>query len=81
MTRASVIEAVIGARFHFATPYPAWERGTNENTNGLSCGSISPNASRLAHLTQWDLHRIARELNRWSRKRLGYRTPEECSEP
>lgn len=81
MTRASVIEAVIGARFYFATPYPLPGSGGPTRTRTVSCGRFSPNASRLAHLTQWDLHRIARELNRWSRKRLGYRTPEECYEP
>jgi IS30 family transposase len=32
----------------------------------------------MAHLTQHDCHRIAAQLNRRPRKRLGYRTPEEC---
>jgi len=80
MTSAPVIEAAIGARFYFATPYHAWERGTNENTNGL-LRQYLPKRQSMAHLTQWDLYRIARQLNRRPRKRLGYRTPEECYEP
>jgi IS30 family transposase len=80
MTSAPFIEAAIGARFYFATPYHAWERGTNENTNGL-VRQYLPKRQSMAHLTQWDLHRIACQLNRRPRKRLGYRTPEECYEP
>jgi IS30 family transposase len=80
MAAAPVIEAAIGTRFYFATPYHAWERGTNENTTGL-VRQYLPKRQSMAHLTQWHLHRIARHLNRRPRKRLGYRTPEECYEP
>lgn len=67
MTAAPVIEAGLGARFYFATPYHAWQRGTNENTNGL-VRQYLPKRQSMAHLTQWDLHRIARHLNRRPRK-------------
>jgi len=80
MTAAPVIEAALGTRFYFATPYHAWERGTNENTNGL-LRQYLPKRQSMTHVTQWDLHRIARHLNRRPRKRLAYRTPEECYEP
>jgi IS30 family transposase len=69
-----------GARFYFAAPYHAWERGTNENTNGL-IRQYAPKGTSLAGLTQRDCSRIARQLNTRPRKRLGYRTPEECYEP
>jgi IS30 family transposase len=74
------IEARTGATFFFATPYHAWERGTNENTNGL-IREFLPKRTNLARLTQRDCNCIARELNRRPRKRLGFRTPEECYEP
>ena len=73
------IERRTGARFYFATPYHAWERGTNENTNGL-IRQYAPKRQSLAGLTQRDCTRIARQLNTRPRKRLGYRTPEECYE-
>jgi IS30 family transposase len=66
--------------FYFATPHHAWERGTNENTNGL-LRQYLPKGQSMAHLTQHDCHRIARKLNQRPRKRLGYRTPEECYVP
>ncbi len=71
------IEAAIGSRFYFARPYCAWERGTNENTNGL-LRQYLPKKASMAHLTQQDCNYIARQLNQRPRKRLGYRTPEEC---
>ena len=67
-------------RFYFATPHHAWERGTNENTNGL-LRQYLPKRQSMAHLTQHDCNRIALKLNRRPRKRLGYRTPEECYVP
>ncbi len=75
-----VIERATAARFYFATPHHAWERGTNENTNGL-LRQYLPKRRRMAHLTQHDCHRVAAKLNRRPRKRLGYRTPEECYVP
>jgi len=75
-----VIERALGTRFYFATPYHAWERGTNENTNGL-IRQYLPKRRSMAALSQWDLKRIAGALNQRPRKRLGYRTPEECYEP
>jgi transposase, IS30 family len=74
------IEAGTGTRIYFATPYHAWERGTNENTNGL-VRQLLPADRDLARLTQRDCNRIARQLNRRPRKRLGFRTPEECYAP
>jgi len=51
--------------------------GTNENTNGL-LRQYLPKRRSMASLTQDDCDRIAGTLNRRPRKRLGYRTPEEC---
>ena len=71
------IERATPARFYFATPHHAWERGTNENTNGL-IRQYLPKRQSMARLTQQACDRIAAKLNRRPRKRLGYRTPEEC---
>jgi IS30 family transposase len=71
------LEEKTQARFYFATPHHAWERGTNENTNGL-LRRYFPKRETMKHLSQWDCNRIATILNTRPRKRLGYRTPEEC---
>ncbi len=73
----AALEEKTQARFYFATPHHAWERGTNENTNGL-IRQYLPKRQSMTHLTQWDCNRIAATLNARPRKRLGYRTPEEC---
>ena len=77
---SAALERATGARFYFATPHHSWERGTNENTNGL-LRQYLPKGESMAHLTQPDCNRIAHHLNRRPRKRLGYRTPEECYVP
>jgi len=76
----AALERVIAARFYFATPHHAWERGTNENTNGL-LRQYLPKRASMAQLTQHDCNRIAAKLNARPRKRLDYRTPEECYVP
>ena len=73
----ATIERTTGAQFYFATPHHAWERGTNENANGL-LRQYLPKGQSMAHLTQRDCDRLATILNSRPRKRLGYRTPEEC---
>jgi IS30 family transposase len=71
------IEAATGVEFYFATPHHSWERGTNENTNGL-IRQYLPKRTSQAHVTQADCDAIAAKLNSRPRKRLGYKTPEEC---
>jgi len=71
------VEAATGSLFYFATPHHSWERGTNENTNGL-IRQYLPKRTSMAHRTQSDLDAVAAKLNTRPRKRLGYRTPEEC---
>jgi transposase, IS30 family len=73
----AMLEAATTTQVYFATPHHAWERGTNENTNGLVRQYI-PKRTSMAHLTQQQCTAIARQLNQRPRKRLGYRTPEEC---
>lgn len=73
----AAIEQKTQSRFYFATPHHAWERGTNENTNGLIRRYL-PKRQSMKHLSQRDCNRIAAILNTRPRKRLGYRTPEEC---
>lgn len=71
------IERRTRTRFYFATPHHAWERGTNENTNGL-LRQYLPKGCRMDQLTQADCDAIAAKLNHRPRKRLSFRTPEEC---
>jgi IS30 family transposase len=71
------IEGATGVEFYFATPHHSWERGTNENTNGL-IRQYLPKKTSQSHITQVDCDRIAAKLNSRPRKRLGYKTPEEC---
>ena len=71
------IEERTGAEFYFATPHHSWERGTNENTNGL-IRQYAPKKTSLARLSQADCDSIAERLNNRPRKRLGFRTPAEC---
>jgi len=71
------VEEATGVAFYFATPHHAWERGTNENTNGL-IRQYLPKGQSMAHVTQADCDEIAARLNSRPRKRLGFRTPEEC---
>ena len=61
---------------YFANPYHSWERGTNENTNGLIRQYI-PKKSCMKKLSQTDCNRIAYKLNTRPRKRLGFKTPYE----
>ena len=74
------VERATDARFYFATPHHAWERGTNENTNGL-IRQYLPKRQSMASLTQYECNAIARKLNRRPRKRLEYKTPEESYNP
>jgi IS30 family transposase len=71
------LEQALEATFYFATPHHAWERGTNENTNGL-IRQYAPKGRSLASLSQQHCDAIALALNLRPRKRLGYRTPQEC---
>ena len=57
-----------------ATPYHSWERGLNENTNGL-IRQYLPKGSSMAHITQKDCDAIQYSLNHRPRKLLGFQTP------
>jgi IS30 family transposase len=70
------LEAVVDTKCYFATPHHSWERGSNENANGLIRQYFRKRTS-MEHLTQRDCQRVADKLNRRPRKRLGFRTPEE----
>ena len=71
------IEDKTGTLFYFATPHHSWERGLNENTNGL-IRQYLPKGKSMAHITQKDCDAIATTLNRRPRKSLNYKTPEQC---
>ncbi len=71
------IEKATGVIFYFATPHHSWERGSNENANGL-IRQYLPTRTSMTRLTQHQCNAIAYKLNTRPRKRLGYKTPAEC---
>ena len=71
-----IIEKETGMIVYFAYPYHSWERGTNENTNGL-LREFFPKRSPFATLKQRDVDCVVELINHRPRKRLGYLTPHE----
>ncbi len=70
------IERDTGMTIYFAFPYHSWERGTNENTNGL-LRQFFPKKSLFAGITQDQLDNVVQLINTRPRKRLHYLTPSE----
>jgi len=69
-------EQQLRADIYFAHAYHSWERGTNENTNGL-IRRYFPKKTLFANIKEAELERIVNEINYRPRKRLGYRSPHE----
>lgn len=68
------LATVLDATVYFAKPYHSWERGSNENTNGL-VRQYFPKKTPFDKITHHDLKRVEKKLNHRPRKCLGYRTP------
>ena len=70
------IAQVLAADFYFCHPYSSWERGINENTNGL-IRQYFPKPMKFATITDRDIKLAEDKLNNRPRKTLGYQTPNE----
>lgn len=70
------LEKRLGVDVYRAYPYHSWERGSNENFNGL-VRDFFPKGTDFANISNKDVKRVERNLNNRPRKRLGYLTPRE----
>ena len=73
-TKHEEIATALDADFYFAHPYSSWERGTNENTNGL-IRQYFPKNRDFTTITDKEIRTAMERLNNRPRKRLGYKTP------
>lgn len=74
MSEHEEMERRVGLKVYFARPYHSWERGTNENTNGL-LRQYFPKKSSFEAVTQSDVDRAVLRMNTRPRKRLDYQSP------
>jgi IS30 family transposase len=70
------IAGTLDAQFFFAHPYASWERGANENMNGL-IRQFFPKKMRFQSITRTDIEFAMHRLNHRPRKCLGFKTPHE----
>jgi IS30 family transposase len=70
------IAHALKAKIFFATPYHAWERGLNENTNGL-IRDFFPKGTDFSTISNAEVAKVERLLNARPRKSLGFRSPQE----
>ena len=68
------ISKALSTDFYFAHPYSSWERGLNENTNGL-LRQYFPKSTDFKTVTQAEVKRAVTRLNSRPRKSLGFKTP------
>lgn len=74
------LEKLINIQIYFADPYSPWQRGTNEQTNGL-LRMFLPKGTNFRHVSDTRLAQIEAMLNNRPRKCLNYRTPAEVFKP
>lgn len=70
------VSKALNCQFYFAHPYHSWERGTNENTNGL-IRQYFPKGTAFEKVTDEEIQRVEDKLNTRPRKRLGFKSPYE----
>lgn len=72
------VEEATGAQFYFATPHHSWERGTNENTNGL-IRQYLPKGMSMQYISEEYFELVESRLNNRPRRILGYASPWEVA--
>jgi IS30 family transposase len=70
------ITKALGIKVFFADPYASWQRGLNEQVNGL-VRQYFPKKKKFSTITQQEVFYVAQKLNTRPRKMLGYKTPQE----
>jgi len=77
MSQHAKLSIDTGVQVYFCDPQSPWQRGTNENTNGL-LRQYFPKGTDLSRHSKEDLEAVALALNRRPRKTLGWRSPAEA---
>jgi len=67
----------LGLTVYFADPYSSWQRGLNEQVNGLA-RQYFPKKKDFSTITQQEVFYVTQKLNTRQRKLLGYKTPQEA---
>lgn len=75
-THYPTLQRQLGVAIYFADPYSAWQRGANENVNGL-IRQYFPKGTDFAHVPRRAVQRVEQQLNDRPRRRFNYQTPRE----